>query len=34
MGIRTTALSVSLGVVIAGIIMTVLTHLGLHIFGF
>ena len=34
MGIRSTALSVSLGVVIAGIIMTVLTHLGLHIFGF
>ena len=34
MGIRSTALSVSLGVVIAGVIMTVLTHLGLHIFGF
>ena len=34
MGIRSTALSVSLGVVIAGTIMTVLTHLGLHIFGF
>jgi len=34
MGFRSTALSVSLGVVIAGIIMTVLTHLGLHIFGF
>ena len=34
MGIRSTALSVSLGVIIAGVIMTVLTHLGLHIFGF
>ena len=34
MGIRSTALSVSLGVIIAGTIMTVLTHLGLHIFGF
>ena len=34
MGIRSTALSVSLGVIIAGIIMTVITNLGLHIFGF
>ena len=34
MGIRSTALSVSLGVVIAGVIMTVITNLGLHIFGF
>ena len=34
MGIRSTALSVSLGVVIAGVIMAVLTNLGLHIFGF
>ena len=34
MGIRSTALSVSLGVIIAGVIMTVLTHLGLHIFEF
>ena len=34
MGIRSTALAVSLGVIIAGIIMTILTHLGLHIFGY
>lgn len=34
MGIRSTTLAVSLGVVIAGIIMTVLSNLGLHIFGF
>ena len=34
MGIRSTALAVSIGVVIAGIIMTILTHLGLHIFGY
>ena len=33
MGIRSTALSVSLGVIIAGVIMTVLTHLGLHMVG-
>ena len=34
MGIRSTTAAVSLGVVIAGIIMTVLSNLGLHIFGF
>ena len=34
MGIKSTALSVSLGVIIAGIIMAVITNLGLHIFGF
>ena len=34
MGIRSTTLAVSLGVVIAGIIMTVLSLLGLHIFGY
>ena len=34
MGIKSTTLAVSLGVVIAGVIMTVLSHLGLHIFGF
>ena len=34
MGIKNTSLAVSLGVVIAGIIMTILTHLGLHIFGY
>ena len=34
MGIKSTTMAVSLGVVIAGIIMTVLSHLGLHIFGF
>ena len=34
MGIKSTALAVSLGVVMAGIIMAVLTNLGLHIFGF
>ena len=34
MGIKSTTLAVSLGVIIAGIIMTVLTHLGLHIFGY
>ena len=34
MGIRSTTLAVSLGVVIAGIIMTILSLLGLHIFGY
>ena len=34
LGFKDTVLAVSLGVVIAGTIMTVLTHLGLHIFGF
>ena len=34
MGIRSTTLAVSLGVVIAGVIMTVLSLLGLHIFGY
>ena len=34
MGIKTTGVSVSLGVVMAGTIMAVLTNLGLHIFGF
>ena len=34
MGIKSTAASVSLGVIIAGIIMAVITNLGLHIFGF
>ncbi len=33
MGIKSTALSVSLGVIIAGIIMVVVSLLGLHIFG-
>ena len=33
MGIKSTALSVSLGVVIAGVIMSVVSLLGLHIFG-
>lgn len=33
MGGRETAISVSLGVIIAGIIMTVVSLLGLHIFG-
>ena len=33
MGIKSTALSVSLGVVIAGIIMATVSLLGLHIFG-
>ena len=33
MGIKSTALSVSLGVIIAGIIMAVVSLLGLHIFG-
>ena len=33
MGIKSTALSVSLGVIIAGIIMTTVSLLGLHIFG-
>ena len=33
MGIKSTALSVSLGVVIAGVIMAVVSLLGLHIFG-
>ena len=33
MGPKTTALSVSLGVVLAGIIMSVVSLLGLHIFG-
>ncbi len=33
MGIKSTALSVSLGVVIAGIIMAVASTLGLHILG-
>lgn len=34
MGIKTTALSVSLGVVIAGIIMGIGSHTALHVFGF
>lgn len=34
MGIRTTAASVSLGVVIAGIIMGLGSHTALHVFGF
>ena len=34
MGIRSTALSVSLGVVIAGIIMGIGSHTALHVFGF
>ena len=34
MGIKTTALSVSLGVVIAGIIMMLGSHTALHVFGF
>ena len=34
MGIRSTTLAVSMGVVLAGIIMTLLSHFGLHIFGF
>lgn len=34
MGIKTTTLSVSLGVVIAGIIMGVGSHTALHVFGF
>ena len=34
MGIKTTGVSVSLGVVMAGTIMAVLTNLGLHIFGY
>lgn len=34
MGIKTTAASVSLGVVIAGIIMGVGSHTALHVFGF
>ena len=34
MGIKSTALSVSLGVVIAGIIMGVGSHTALHVFGF
>ncbi len=33
MGPKTTAISVSLGVVLAGIIMSVVSLLGLHIFG-
>ena len=33
MGPKTTAIAVSLGVVVAGIIMTVVSLLGLHIFG-
>ena len=33
MGIKSTALSVSLGVIMAGIIMAVVSLLGLHIFG-
>ncbi len=33
MGIKSTALSVSLGVVLAGIIMVTVSLLGLHIFG-
>ena len=34
MGIKSTTLAVSLGVVLAGIIMTVLSLTGVHIFGF
>lgn len=33
MGIKSTAVSVSLGVIIAGVIMAVVSLLGLHIFG-
>lgn len=33
MGIKSTALSVSLGVILAGIIMVIVSLLGLHIFG-
>ena len=33
MGFKSTVASVSLGVVLAGIIMTVVSLLGLHIFG-
>ena len=33
MGIKATAAAVSLGVVLAGVIMAVVSHLGLHIFG-
>ena len=33
MGIKSTALSVSLGVVLAGVIMVIVSLLGLHIFG-
>ena len=33
MGIKSTALSVSLGVVMAGVIMALVSTLGLHIFG-
>ena len=33
MGMKTTAISVSLGVIIAGVIMTIVSLLGLHIFG-
>ena len=33
MGFKSTVVSVSLGVVLAGIIMTVVSLLGLHIFG-
>ena len=34
MGIKSTTLSVSLGVIIAGVIMGVASMVGLHIFGF
>ena len=34
MGIRSTTLAVSRGVIIAGVIMTVLSLLGLHLFGY
>ena len=34
MGIKSTTLAVSVGVVMAGVIMTLLSHFGLHIFGF
>ena len=33
MGIKSTALAVTLGVILAGLIMTVVSLLGLHIFG-
>ena len=33
MGIKSTALSVSLGVILAGIIMVIVSLMGLHIFG-
>ena len=33
MGFRSTVLSVSLGVILSGVIMTVVSALGLHIFG-